>query len=147
MSVLVATPGRITTDSLDSADVRWYGPKAWRMHGYLVGVAGNCSRGDQRLETDASLWPERPSTRSLKRIVHTWPSTAGDNTSWLVVTADSVWTIEGGYVYSRKFPHAIGCGAPWALGRLSADPDPIAAVALAITHDPYCGGRIRDLKL
>lgn len=143
----MATPGRLTTDSLDSADVRWYGPKAWRMHGYLIGVAGSCQRGDQRLEHDTDLWPVRPSTRALRAAVQTWPDGAGANTTWIVVTADAVWTVEGGYVYPRAFPHAIGCGAPWALGRLSADPDPVAAVRFACRHDAYCGGRVRDLSL
>lgn len=147
MSVLVATPGRLTTDSLDSAEVRWWGPKAWRMHSYLIGVAGSCGRGDQRLEHDASLWPRRPSTRSLRAAVQGWPSAAGADTEWLVVAADGVWSIEGGYVYARRFPHAIGCGAPWALGRLSADPDPIAAVRLACKMDAFCGGKIRDLRV
>ncbi len=147
MSVCVATPGQITTDSLDSADVRWYGPKAWRMHGYLIAVAGSCKRGDMRLESDAELWPARPTTRSLRAAVLTWPENAGEDTEWLVVTAAKVWTIESGYVYPRTFPHAIGCGAPWALGRLSADPDPLAAVALAIRNDAYCGGRIRALRV
>lgn len=147
MSILVAAPGRLVTDSLDSGDVPWHGPKAWRMHGYLIGVAGSCSRGDQRLETDENLWPKRPTTRSLRAAVQGWPATAGAETEWIVVTAASVWTIAGGYIYPRRFPAAIGCGAPWALGRLSADPDPIAAARFAIANDPYCGGRIRDLRL
>jgi hypothetical protein len=147
MSILVATPGRLTTDSQDSGDVLWFGPKAWRMHGYLIGVAGSCARGDQVLETGKQYWPKRLSTRALTLAVQAWPSTAGAESTWMVVSADSVWTIEGGYVFPRKFPHATGCGAPWALGRLSADPDPIAAVRLACKHDLYCGGRIRDIRI
>lgn len=147
MTILVATPGRLVTDSMDSSDVHWYGAKSWRMHSYLIGVAGACKRGDQRLEHDVTMWPARPSTRSLRNAVQGWPEGAGEETTWLVVTADQVWSIEGGYVYTRKFPHAAGCGAPWALGRLAADPDPVAAVTFACKHDAYCGGRVRDLKL
>ena len=147
MSILVAQPGRLVTDSLDSADVVWHGPKAWHMHDYLIGVAGSCGRGDQRLESDETLWPKHPTTRSLRKAVQNWPAGAGEETSWIVVTASEVWTIEGGYVYPRTFPAAVGCGAPWALGRLSVDPDPIAAVKFTCKHDNYCGGRVRDLRL
>jgi hypothetical protein len=149
LSILIATPGRLTTDSLDSADVRWYGPKAWRMHGYLIGVAGSCERGDQRLEHDGELWPVTPSTRALRAAVaNQWPLSAGKGTTWIVVTESRCWTIEGGYVYTRKLPHAIGCGASWALGRLDVDPtDPAAAVRFACKHDAFCGGRVRDLRL
>ena len=149
MSILVATPGRLTSDSMASADGQppWYGPKAWRMHGYLIGVAGACGRGDQRLECDRALWPERPSTRALRAAVAKWPAGAGENTTWIVVAASAVWTIDGGYVYAQKFPCAIGCGAPWAYGRLSADPDLVAAVKIACANDPNCGGKIRDLRV
>lgn len=148
MSVLVGLPGRLVTDSLDSAPVPYHGPKAWRMHGYLIGVAGSCNRHDQRLERDSTLWPVKPTTRSLRAAVAAWPEKAGVDSEWIVVTGDRVWTIESeGYVYPRKFPCGLGCGAPWALGRMAADPDPVAAVALACEHDPYCGGRIRDLRI
>ena len=147
MSVLVATPGRLTTDSQDSGETLWFGPKAWRMHGYLIGVAGSCKRGDQALERGREHWPEHPTTRRLRAAVAAWPSGAGDDTTWVVVTADSVWSIEGGYVFPRTFPFVAGCGAPWAGGRLSSDPDPVAAVAVACKNDIYCGGRIRDLRV
>lgn len=147
MSVLVAVPGEIWTDSLDSGDVRWYGPKAWRMHGYLIGVAGKSSRGVQRLESDKSLWPRKPTTRSLRAAVYDWPSSGDSETTWLVVTPERVWSIEDGYVYPRSFPFAAGCGAPWALGRLHAAPDePAEAVRLACAHDAYCGGRVRVVR-
>ena len=66
----------------------------------------------------------------------------------MVVTKSQVWSIEGGYVYTRTFPFAIGTGAPWALGRLDAAPNELRkAVAFAIRCDPYCGGQIREVRL
>lgn len=148
MTIVVAGPGVVYSDSLDSTVPPWYGDKAWRMHGYIIAVCGSCGSGDQRLETDGKCWPKRPTTQSLINAVSNWPQDCSSEAAWMVVTRDRVWTIEGWYVYPRKFPCAIGCGAPWALGRLDAAPTELRkAVAFAIRNDQYCGGAIREVKL
>lgn len=148
MSILVAGPGQLLTDSQETGERKGYGPKSWVMHGYLIGVAGESGPADQLLETDSSLWPVFPDKENLIRAVQKWPQGAGENTDWLVVTAEEAFVISSGYVYPQKFPCAIGSGASLAIGRLDAAPNQLReAVAVAIRYDPNCGGRIRQLSL
>ncbi len=59
-----------------------------------------------------------------------------------------VWVIEGDAVYCSTGAVAVGCGAAYALGYLEAKPGKLKeAVRAACKHDPYCGGKVTEMRL
>lgn len=137
----------MAADSLDTGTVRRYGPKIFRRHDYLVGTAGSSGLLQRIL---AASFPEALSELGLadwigRRIAS---AKAEDGVELILCTRDLVWVIEGDAVYSSTDACAVGCGAPYALGYLEAKPGKLReAVRAACKHDPYCGGRVYEVKL
>lgn len=146
MTCIVAQPGRIAADSLDTGSVRRYGPKIFRRHDYLVGTAGRSGLLQRML---AGAWPETLSELGLATWVSQYPDANSDaGVELLLVTRTLVWVIEGDAVYSTAGVAAVGCGAPYALGYLEGKPGRLReAVRAACKHDPYCGGRVTEARL
>lgn len=138
----------MVSDSLDTGTVRRFGPKIFRRETYLVGTAGASGLLQRML---AGAWPKALSEDALSR----WVARFGENvdhpqngTMLLLASADRVWTVEGSAVYWTRGVAAAGCGAAYALGYLEAKAgDLVGAVRAACKHDPWCGGKVADVRL
>jgi hypothetical protein len=144
----VATAGLLVTDSRDQDETKRDGPKHFRVHDYVVGLAGDCAA--LMAAQYVHPWPKRPTLRSLTRWLFRYHDDARSNfreTSMLVVTRAKVYVMYGQYVYERT-PAAIGSGGPYALGFLRASPDDLeGAVAAACYWDPSCAGPVRRIEV
>lgn len=139
----------MVADTLDTGDVKRYGPKIFRRHDYLVGTAGSSGLLQRIL---AASFPEVLSELGLAdwigRRTKEDRGDDGPDISLVFSTRDVVWVVEGDAVYQTGKLAAIGCGAAYALGYLEARPGRLVdAVAAACKHDPYCGGEIQDERL
>lgn len=148
LTCIVAVPGRMVADSLDTGVVRRYGPKIFRRHDYLVGTAG--SSGLLQRILAAPDWPVVLTELGLATWIAKFEGVNDDTsgTSLLLCTRDLVWVLEGDAVYSTTGHAAVGCGAAYALGYLEARPGRLReAVEAACKHDPYCGGEVIEERV
>jgi hypothetical protein len=148
MTCVVAKPGVLCTDSRETGAIKRDAPKHFRVHGYLVGTAGECS--PLTVAEHVMRWPAQPTVKSVARLLHKHHDKANCNfeeVSLLVVTRNRVLVCDGLYVYEAPIG-AIGCGAPYALGYLRGAPDDLeGAVSAACFYDPYCAGPVRRIEL
>jgi hypothetical protein len=150
MTCVVGRPGLLCTDSRETGDIKRDAHKHFRVHGYLVGVAGDC--GPLTAAEHVFPWPRTPTVKNLTRWLHKYhaPDRADfRETSMLVVTRARIFVLEGLYCYEPAGQvGAIGSGAPYALGYLCGAPDDFdGAVAAACRYDPYCAGPVRRVEL
>ena len=147
MTCIVALPGRVCSDSLDTGSVRRYGPKIFRRHDYLVGTAG--SSGLLQRILAAPDWPLELTEAGLATWINRFDGVNSEHgTELILCTRSEVWIIEGDAVYSSTQAVAVGSGAAYALGYLEGRPGRLReAVRAACKHDPYCGGKVTELRV
>lgn len=147
MSCVVARPGLIVTDSLDTGTIKRSAPKSFRRNGYLIGGAGESA--PLNILEHVIKWPPFPSVESLTAFVYEHHDTDAldfGRVSLVVATASSVFVLDDCWHEAQEA--AIGSGAAYALGYLRAKPkDFVGAVEAACAYDPYCAGPVRELKL
>ncbi len=148
MSCVVARPGLIVTDSLDTGAIKRSVPKAFRRNGYLVGGAGESA--PLNIIEHAITWPSFPTVESLTDFLyqhHDSDALDFGKVELVVCTASLVFVLDDSAWYESA-EAAIGSGAAYALGYLRAKPkDFVGAVEAACAYDPYCAGPVRELKL
>lgn len=148
MSCVVARPGQILTDSLDTGAIKRSVPKAFKRNGYLIGGAGE-SAPLNILEHSVN-WPNFPSVETLTTFLyehHDSDALDFNKVELVVATAAMVFVLDDSAWYECQ-EAAIGSGAAYALGYLKAKPkDFTGAVEAACAYDPYCAGPVRELRL
>jgi hypothetical protein len=146
MTCVAAKPGLMVSDSRVSGEKTIaVAAKIHRMHGYLVGFAGDMGHW-QRLLFCAS-WPRTPAVKSLVEFCNEYPEITANHVDILVCTKTTVFEIDGGSV-SEVAEGAIGTGEAIARGYLAGRPGDVrGAVRAAIAFDPNCGGPLAERKL
>jgi hypothetical protein len=148
MTICVAKPGIVVTDTLYTGSKKRYQQKAFRRNNVIIATAGDsygavlqaCILHKTTLVDDITI------DRLIKFVAEN--ADAFEPCSSLFVTRKEVWCVEGTYVYgSTSYSAAIGSGAAYAVGYLDARPDDLeGAVRSAILHDPCCGGEVETVK-
>lgn len=148
MSCVVARPGLIVTDSLDTGTIKRSSAKAFRRNGYLIGGAGESS--PLTILEHSITWPSYPTVESLTTFLYEYHDQSAldfGKVELVVARADVVFVLDDSAWYETT-EAAIGSGAAYALGYLKAKPkDFVGAVEAACAYDPYCAGPVRELKL
>lgn len=148
MSCVVARPGLIVTDSLDTGTIKRSAPKAFKRNGYLIGCAGESA--PLNILEHSITWPNYPTIEYLTTFVYEYHDVDAldfGRVELVVATASTVFVLDDSAWYESA-EAAIGSGAAYALGYLRAKPkDFTGAVEAACAYDPYCAGPVRELKL
>jgi hypothetical protein len=148
LTCCVARPGIVCTDSRETGNTKADRPKCFRVHDYLVAVAGDV--GTWQAALHAVTWPKVPTERSLVRWMHKLHDATKldfNELQLLVVTRSYVFAVDGRSV-TRADRGAIGSGAAYALGYLRGVPDDLeGAVAAACFYCPWCAGPVRRCEL
>lgn len=129
-------------------------PKVFENNGITIGVAGVALLANELRYGDlpappesidsTDRWMTKEFTPALRSIVEATMKTGDDGEyelQALVIVNGRVYDIGGnlGWVRNTAGTYAIGSGAHFALGALSAGADINQALAIAAKHDPYTG--------
>lgn len=128
----------MVADSLITGSLKSAAAKIYRVHDYLVGVAGRQGTWQRLL---AKPWPKKPTEKRMIAFYekHIQLFEGEESCSVLVATAKEVFEIEGQVL--RCPVGLIGSGSIVARGYLRARPGDIeGAIETAIELDPSCGG-------
>lgn len=141
----------MVSDTLDTGEIRRYGPKIFRRHGYLVGTAGASGLLQRILATSfPDVLSELGLATWIGQRVKEVNNVEEDGIKLLLCSPTEVWTINHDCVYLSPpgEPAAIGCGSGYALGYLDGRPGQLRkAVKSAIKRDPWCGGELQDVRI